>query len=244
MSETEDDDELAETDEEAEGGDEGDEGDSPARRRARTRDEAKEVASHAMQLMALGYAGKRLDAQLVTKFELSERQARRYRKKIEKELAVSGASPISEMVLQTYQQAIKQGKISAAVGAINALSKLKPADPATLELYRKLGDPPDDPLEAIEYMMRSLVIQGREVMLDSTLEPRVRRAEHRAIARAVLSCVPRQKLKKAHDVVKAFAEGKADPSQTRETENVAHEPGGSLRADGRRGARFRGKPPG
>lgn len=209
-----------------------------------TKEQALQVERTAMQLMAAGFATKRLDQKLALDFAMSERNARRYRVRVEKQLKVSGSSPLAEMIGVAYQQALKGGKISAAIGAVNALAKMKPADPLTLRLYRDLGDPPKEPLQALEYTMKSLVIQQREIMLDSSLEPSRRRAELRANARAVLACVPRVTLKKAHDAVKSFAEGKQDPTTTRETTDVANEPGGSLRADAGRGPRFKRRPPG
>jgi hypothetical protein len=212
-----------------------------AKGRRRTREEQEQVDQLVWKLLAAGFSGRRLDEQLAQQTGMDERTARRYRSKAEKAMKKAGSSATAEMLGLVFQRALAGGKHSAAVSAVNALAKLKPADPSTLEMYKNLGEPPADTLQALDYLVKGLLAQHREIMLDTTLEPRARRAELRANANSVLRCIPRHRLMKAHQIVSAFAEGKQDPSKGKETEDVEDKQGGSLRADARRGARFPGR---
>ena len=92
----------------------------------------------------------------------------------------------------------------------------------------KLGDLPTDPLEGVGYFLRALQLQGVEVLNDTSLTDKERRAETRAITRSMVPLLPISRLAEAEDIIKD-----AHATITRETKDPALTPvgtgGGSLK---------------
>lgn len=220
---------------------------TPARRAAGDRVDQAEKERRLEEMaqgMAQGLSSSQLDELARTSWGISIRQARRYRREVERRLAGNGATATTEMMMTIYRRALEAKKFSAAASAARDLSKLRPAAPEALELYAKLGKPSLDNLKDVEWICKSLTVAHYEIMTDPSLEPRQRREELRRNARAMVNAIPREQLRKAARTVQNHAKEIETTTREPEIENVPDERGGSLRADPggrRRGRRQPGK---
>src|SRR5947209_13276007 len=84
---------------------------------------------------------------------------------------------------------------------------------AAIAAYATLGDMPKDPLEANTWLMRALQQSAREVLTDTSMKPKARRQELRAIARALVPLTPQARLLAAEAVIREAAETRERPRQ-------------------------------
>lgn len=184
------------------------------------------------QLLAAGAGPEQIEDHCAKVFGVQPRQARRYRKLVEDQLASGGSTPVSLMLQAIYRRAMATGKYSAAATIAIQLGKNRPTAPEVLALYRELGDPPThDPLLCVEWTFKSLVVAQREIMLDPSLDRDARTKKLQENARAIVAMVPREELVDAHNRVQEHHAKQAEDTLAPETTVVAGGKTRSLRAD-------------
>lgn len=95
--------------------------------------------------------------------------------------------------------------------------------------YAKAGDPPLDPLAAVEWFAKVLTIAAQQVIADGTISEKNRRNELRQIAKSVSTMVPLERLLEAERKVRRAADEMDRPNADSELKNVSENPSETLR---------------
>lgn len=87
-----------------------------------------------------------------------------------------------------------------------------------IKAYADLGELPEDPLAGADFSLRALQVSLREVLADTTLTAKERRAEVRQITRAMIPLLPVSRLHAAERLIREAAAAQdrktADPELT------------------------------
>jgi hypothetical protein len=135
------------------------------------------------EMMLAGIAPARIDRELQTKHGLSVRQARRYMAEV-RERWVSGKredllhrrEKLLRMQERVFAKAMADKRYSAANGAIANMHKLSGGFAQSNEISDRvaqtLGPPPiDDPMGALIYAQKCLLLSLEDVMRDPSIDP-------------------------------------------------------------------------
>jgi hypothetical protein len=96
--------------------------------------------------------------------------------------------------------------------------------------YKQLGDPPTDPLEAITWAGKALVVAMHKIAIDPDLREKDRRAELRATAKVMAALVPSERTYAAEQTVRLAADRMSERISDPKT-NVASQSKKSFRID-------------
>lgn len=183
--------------------------------------------------MVAGASPGTIVRELVAQHDLSERQAWRYIKAVQKTLKEAGPNGEMEMLQRlVVRRALNEGKLATASAAAARLRGLG-ADTASVERYRAAGDPPmDSSLEGIAWAQRILLLSMQEIALDPKMPAAQRRKELRDTSRCINALSDRDEeaevMRKLKAEAKRIEKRTADPEMEHVTPTTAG--GETLRA--------------